>query len=906
MKTLYLLDGSGFIFRAYHALPPLTAPDKTPVGAVYGFCNMLQKMIKKAENDHIGVIFDAGSKTFRNDIYPDYKAHRPPPPEDLIPQFSLIREACSAYAVPSFESAGFEADDLIATYAKKARDEGYNVIIVSSDKDLMQLVQDGISMYDPMKNKDIGPEQVMEKFGVGPEYVGDVLALAGDSADNVPGVPGVGVKTAAELINTFGSLDGLYENVETIKQPKRREKLIDNKDKAYISRELVALHMDTPLPLEIDDLKPGTPNMETHVEFLHKMGFQTLIKRLYPDAPMPEVKPTSNAAAVQNEESNHAPIKTDHYECIQNIDHLHEFCAHLEKSLEFAVDTETTSLSIRDAKLVGISFATRERAAYIPIGHEGFDKQIPLDTVLTMVRPLLSNPGFLKIGQNLKYDLGVLKKYDVDITPYDDTMLLSYVLNGSLHRHNMDALSQKYLNHTPIPYKDIVGTGKKQLRFNQVSIEDATKYAAEDADITFKLWQIFKSKIAHEKLTTLYERVDRPIPTVVSAMEHEGILIDPKRLDDLGQDFSTRMEDLKTQIFEEVGHDFNLASPKQMGEVLFEELKLPAPKRTKTGAYVTDADVLEKLAAQGHPIVERILGWRALQKLQSTYIEGLKSCVNGETGRIHTSYSLTATSTGRFSSSDPNLQNIPVRSEDGKKIRSAFIAKSGHKLISLDYSQIELRLLAHFANVDTLMSAFKSKKDIHTLTASDIFGVGENDVTSDMRRKAKAINFGIIYGISAFGLAQQINVSNGEAADIIKNYFARYPGIEDYMVRYKQFAKDHGYVETLWGRRCYTPGIHDRNAMMRQFAERQAINAPLQGTNADMMKKAMTAIHAMLATDEFQTKMLLQVHDELVFEAPENEIDAASQKIKTIMESIIHLDVPLVVDMAVGDNWGEL
>ncbi|MCX7337851.1 MAG: DNA polymerase I [Alphaproteobacteria bacterium] len=903
LPKLYLIDGSGFIFRAFHALPPLKRSDGVPVGAVYGFCTMLVRLLEQLDHGKIAVVFDAGRQTFRHDIYPQYKANRLETPVDLIPQFPLIREACRAFAIPSVEQAGYEADDLLASYALTATNDGYQVIIVSSDKDLMQLVNDHVTLLDPIKNKVIDRDGVFEKFGVYPDHVIDVQALAGDSTDNVPGVPGIGIKTAAELINQFGDLDTLLAHANTIKQPKRRQSLIDNADAARISRQLVTLKQDTPLPLPIDDLTPQTLDSAARDSFLRAQGFNSLVGRL-------------GQKSGQKMDQKIAPAEMPScYKTVTTREELHQWINDTYKAGIVAVDTETTSLNAMQAQLVGISLAIDGvGACYIPLAHQSDQAQLPLGETLNLLQPLFLDPGILKVGHNLKYDLTVLEKYGVTITPWADTMLLSYCLDAGKNGHGLDELALRHLNHNTVKFADVAGTGKNQKTFDHVPIDQATFYAAEDADVTLRLYHLLQLRVQQEKKNTLYERIERPIIPVIVDMEVAGIKVDPVALNKCGDDFTTRAFALEEEIHQLAGRTFNVASPKQLGEILFDEMSLgasgPAPKKTKTGAYITDVDVLEKLSQQGHDLPARVLEWRSLAKLKSTYVEGLINAINPETGRVHTSFSLVGTTTGRLASSDPNLQNIPVRSEDGRKIRQAFIADKGCKLVSLDYSQIELRLLAHVAQVDPLIHAFREGHDIHKVTASQIFGIPLDAVTTEYRRRAKTINFGIIYGISAFGLAQQLGIPNFEAGAIIKAYFKQYPGIETYMERYKAIAREKGYVETLWGRRCYTPGINDNNPVSRQFAERQAINAPLQGSDADIVKMAMRKVHRFLQRDKTyaaapKTRLILQIHDELLFEVPEGEVQTTIPLIKGIMETVAQLSVPLVVGVGVGNDWDE-
>ncbi|MGV8947856.1 MAG: DNA polymerase I [Candidatus Paracaedibacter sp.] len=916
MTKLTLIDGSGYIFRAFHALPPMRRPDGVAVGAVYGFCAMLFKTLMENHTDSLVVVFDAGRQTFRQEIYPDYKAHRPDPPEDLIPQFQLIREACAAFNVASIEAVGFEADDLIATYAHHAHGEGYEVCIISSDKDLMQLVRPGVSMLDPIKNRPIGDAEVFEKFGVPPSKVVEVQALAGDSSDNVPGVPGIGIKTAAELINAYGDLETLLARAHEIKQPKRREALIENAEKARISRQLVYLRKDSPLPLALTDLKVRSLEQGVLNTFLRTQGFNSLIARIdrqYTAAPAPtgaqELPGFSITPALQ--------LQTG-YETVTTIEALNTWIAKAMASSIIAIDCETTSLNAVEAKLVGLSLATdKDQACYIPVAHQTEIPQLSIDLVLAALQPLLNNKNVLKVGHNLKYDLVVLGNYGVTISPLTDTMLMSYVLDAGKNGHGMDELAELHLGYKTIKFADVAGTGKAMKTFDYVPLDQATAYAAEDADITLQLYHVFYPRLIAEKMVHVFERLERPLVPVIAAMEQQGIRVDRLLLDRLGYEFSQQMTQLEKTIYKLAGREFNVGSPKQLGEVLFDEMgisissdtnstqKIKSPKKTKTGAYVTDVDVLESLAAQGHDLPARVLEWRGLSKLKSTYVDNLIAAVSPKTSRVHTSYSLAGTSTGRLSSSDPNLQNIPIRTENGRKIRQAFVADPGFRLVSLDYSQIELRLLAHMADVPALAEAFRKGMDIHTSTASTMFGIPPEQIDGTLRRKAKAINFGIIYGISAFGLANQLGIAQGEAAAYIKKYFETYPGIQDYMERCKEFARRHGYVQTLWGRKCYTLGIRDNNPVARQFAERQAINAPLQGSNADIIKRAMVHIPVLLQNLNSKTHMLLQVHDELIFEVPEAEINTTVAALKKLMENILILKVPLVVGVGIGNNWDE-
>jgi DNA polymerase I len=915
MPKLTLIDGSGYIFRAFHALPPLRRPDGVPVGAVYGFCSMLFKTLLENKTDSMVVVFDAGRQTFRQDIYPDYKAHRPDPPEDLIPQFQIIRDACSAFNVPTIESVGFEADDLIATYAHHARDAGYEVCIISSDKDLMQLVSHGISMLDPIKNRIIGEAEVIEKFGVPPSKVVDVQALAGDSSDNVPGVPGIGVKTAAELINTYGDLEKLLSQAHEIKQPKRREAIIENAEKARISRQLVSLRLDAPIPISLEDLKVRPTEQSPLNSFLRTQGFNSLIARI--ERQSNSIATSSNQELPGFSMSQASKTQTI-YQTVTTIESLKTWVEKAMNTPVVAIDTETTSLNAIQAQLVGISLAIgKDQACYIPLIHTASTPQLDTTLALETLKPLLTNPCVLKVGHNIKYDLVVLAKYGIDIAPLTDTMLMSYVLDAGKNGHGMDELAELHLGYNTIKFADVAGSGKAMKTFDHVPIDQATAYAAEDADVTLQLFHVFRSRLTAEKMVNVFERLERPLVAVIASMESQGIQVDRLLLDRLGHEFANQMAQLEAMIYKLAGRTFNVASPKQLGEILFDEmnlnvaqstngsLKIKPPKKTKTGAYVTDVDVLESLAAQGHELPARVLEWRGLAKLKSTYVDALIEAVSPQTSRVHTSYMLAGTSTGRIASSDPNLQNIPIRTENGRKIRQAFVASPQCRLVSLDYSQIELRLLAHMAEVPALVEAFRKGNDIHTITASTMFGIAPEEITADLRRQAKAINFGIIYGISPFGLSHQLGIAQSKAADYIKTYFETYPGIQQYMERCKELARRNGYVQTLWGRKCYTLGIQDNNPVARQFAERQAINAPLQGSNADIIKRAMIHIPTLLQKLKSSAHMLLQVHDELVFEVPEGELSETIPELKKLMENIVPLKVPLVVGVGIGNNWDE-
>ena len=914
-RHLYLIDGSGFIFRAYHALPPLTRSDGTPVGAVLGFCNMLYKLLQDTRDGdkptHLAVIFDAGRETFRNEIYPDYKAHRPEAPEDLIPQFSLIRDAVRAFNVPCIEMTGFEADDIIATYARQASEAGDKVTIVSSDKDLMQLVGDRVDMLDSMKDRRIDHDGVIEKFGVGPDKVVDVQSLAGDSTDNVPGVPGIGVKTAAELINTYGDLDTLLARAQEIRQPKRRERLIEFAEQARISRQLVRLKTDVPLEDPLDDLHVRDPEPHTLLTFLKDMEFRSLAAKV--EARLGDHMEEAGPAAP----SLIAPDGED-YRAITDMAELAVFIARAYRQGIVAVDTETTDLNCMRARLVGISLSVQAgEGVYIPVGHgtDGLDlagdqpKQLPLEDVIDALKPLLQDESVLKIGQNLKYDMLLLKRYGIELRPIDDTMLISYALEAGKRGHGLDEMAQRLLDKKLISFKDVAGSGKSQVTFDKVPIKQATDYAAEDADIALRLHAFLKPQLVPSRAVTVYETLERRMPEVLVQMEYNGVEVDRSVLSRLSGEFAQTMARLEDEIHDLAGHKFNLGSPKQLGEVLFEHMGLDGGKKGKTGAYATGADILEKLAADGHELPQKMLEWRQVAKLKNTYTDTLPGEINQETGRVHTSYSLASTTTGRLSSNDPNLQNIPIRSEEGRKIRQAFVAPKGTVLMSADYSQIELRLLAHMADIDVLKNAFHNGVDIHAMTASEVFGVPIEGMDPMTRRRAKAINFGIIYGISSFGLANQLGIGRKEAQDYIDSYFARFPGIRDYMERTKSFCREHGYVTTLFGRRCHMPMINEKNGARRAFAERAAINAPLQGTAADIMRRAMIRMHDALNASRLTARMLLQVHDELIFEVPEAEVDEMRELAVGVMQGAalpaVEIAVPLIVEANTGCNWDE-
>lgn len=916
---LYLIDGSAYIFRAYHALPPLTRKsDGAPVGAVSGFCNMIYKLLAdmKDEHDptHLAVIFDYSSKTFRNEIYSDYKANRPEPPEDLRPQFAMVRDATRAFNLPCIEMDGFEADDLIATYARQVEADGGEAVIISSDKDLMQLVTDKISMFDTMKNKAIGPDEVAEKFGLGPEHVIDIQALAGDSTDNVPGVPGIGIKTAAQLLEEYGDLETLLEKADGIKQKKRRENLIEFADQARISKELVTLKTDVDVKEPYADFTIRGLDHDKLLTFLNEMEFTTLTRRVQSDGGGEAVSgPAVEAAA--------APVSADkaEYETIYEEAALKKWIASAYQRGVIALDTETDSLNAMRANLVGVSLSVEVgKACYIPLGHgaDGLDlededagKQIKLEKAIKLLKPMLEDASVMKVGQNLKYDCVVLARYGVKVTPFDDTMLMSYALDNGKGGHGMDDLAQRHLDYQTIKFADIAGTGKKAKTFDQIPIKEASKYAAEDADITLRLYQTLQPRLAAEGKATVYQTLERPLAPVIVGMERAGIKIDASVLSKLSGEFAQRMGALEDEAYKLAGNEFKLGSPKQVSEILFGDLGLPGGRKTKTGAWSTKAEILEELAAEGHELPRVILDWRGLSKLKSTYTDSLPEDVNAETGRVHTSYALASTTTGRLSSNDPNLQNIPIRSEDGRKIRTAFIADKGNVLVSADYSQIELRLLAHIADLKSMKQAFADGVDIHAMTASEMFDVPIKDMDPMVRRRAKAINFGIIYGISAFGLANQLGISRSEAKDYIASYFEKFPGIRQYMDDTITSAKANGYVETIFGRRTYVGGINDKNPAMRGYAERQAINAPIQGSAADVIRRAMIRMPDALKAKKLKAQMLLQVHDELIFEVPKAQAEKTCDVVSEVMMGApapaTNLSVPLDVDARSGNNWDE-
>ncbi|HTK14451.1 MAG TPA: DNA polymerase I [Xanthobacteraceae bacterium] len=973
---VFLVDGSGYIFRAYHALPPLTRKsDGLQVNAVLGFCNMLWKLMRDMKPEekptHLAVVFDKSEHTFRNEMYAEYKAHRPEAPSDLIPQFGLIREAVRAFDIPVLEQSGFEADDLIATYARLACEAKATTTVVSSDKDLMQLVGPTVMMYDTMKDKRIGPAEVVEKFGVPPEKIIEVQALIGDSVDNVPGVPGIGVKTAAQLIGEYGTLEELLERAGEIKQQKRRESLIQYADQARLSKKLVTLDVNVPLEIGVADLAVHEPDYKQLVAFLKAMEFTTLTRRvaeqsgieaaeIEPDArlmsgaalPPPseaeaaeagvpdaaaepataKAKPAAAAGpgeltpttlvAQRADSVRKLPFDRSRYTIVRSLKDLNGWIARAQDQGFIAFDTETNSLDPMQAELCGVSLALApNEACYVPLSHrdggEGAglfmgkraDNQIPEADALAALKPLLEDESVLKIGQNLKFDWLIFRQRGITLAPYDDTMLMSYVLDAGRSDHGLDPLSMRYFSHKTIDFNEVAGSGKSKITFDCVTVEKAAEYAAEDADVTLRLWQVVKPRLTEERVTSVYETLERPLLSVLARMERRGIMIDRQTLSRLSGEFGQKAAGLEAEIQELAGQPINPGSPKQLGDVLFGKLGLPGGTKTKTGAWSTGARALEELAEMGHPLPQRILDWRQVSKLRSTYTDALPNYVNPTTGRVHTSFSLAATTTGRLSSSEPNLQNIPIRTEEGRKIRRAFIAAPGMKLVSADYSQIELRLLSEVANVPALRDAFRTGLDIHTMTASEMFGVPIKQMTPDVRRRAKAINFGIIYGISAFGLANQLGIERGEAGDYIKRYFERFPGIRDYMDETKEFCRKNGFVVTLFGRKCHYPDIRNSNPSIRAFNERAAINARLQGSAADIIRRAMTRVEPALEKAKLSAQMLLQVHDELIFEVPEGEVKKTLPLVKSVMEDAPHpalqLHVPLQVEARAADNWDD-
>jgi DNA polymerase I len=909
---LYLIDGSGYIFRAYHRLPPLTNRHGVPAGAVYGFTTMLWKLLDdlhKADGPtHLAVIFDAGSHTFRNDMYDKYKAHRPPPPEDLIPQFPLIRDATRAFSVPCIEEAGLEADDIIACYSKAALAEGWRVTIVSSDKDLMQLIEPGLDLYDTMNNRRIGPDYVVEKFGVRPEKLGDVLALMGDSVDNVPGVPGIGPKTASQLIVEHGDLEAVLAAAESIAKPKLRQSLIDHADNARLSRELVRLVCDRPLPEPLDGLSMKGIPPEPLREFLAEQGFKSLLLKVGGATELAQAPATVSA-----EEEQATPFVHKDYETVTSVEALDRWITESFEAGVVAIDTETDDKDCVRATLVGISMAYAPgKACYIPVGHSGDGllsappEQLARELVLDRLKPLLESQAVLKVGQNLKYDLIMFRKHGVDVAPYDDTMLLSYDLDAGLGQHGMDDLAKRHLDHACIEFKTVCGTGKSSITFDKVQLDQATEYAAEDADVTLRLWRKLKPRLSREAATRVYELVDRPLVPVVAEMERAGILVDREELARLSAEFAGEIMRLEGEVHALAGGPFQIGSPQQLGKILFEGLGLKGGKKGKSGAWSTDVTELERLAADGAEIANKVLDWRQVSKLKATYTDALQQQINPASGgRVHTSFGLATAQTGRLSSTDPNLQNIPIRTDTGRRIREAFVAAPGNVLLSADYSQIELRLAAHMADVPPLREAFARGDDIHNLTAMELFG----EVNRETRGRAKTINFAILYGISAFGLAGRLGVDRGEAQAMITRYFDRFPGINRYIADTLTTVREKGYVTTLFGRKTHLPMIRSAKQSERQSAERQAINAPIQGTSADIIKRAMARMNGALAGAGLgHVRMLLQVHDELVFELPEADVEGASTVIRDVManaaEPAITLSVPLGVEIGTGRSWG--
>ena len=913
----YLIDGSGYIFRAYYALPPLTRKsDGLPVGAVSGFCNMLFKLLEDSKSDdnlekptHFAVIFDSARKNFRNEIYSEYKGNRSEAPDDLIPQFEYIRQSVKAFNLPSIELINYEADDLIATYVEKILDLGAKVTIVSSDKDLMQLYKKGVRIYDPMKNKFINQDDVHNKFGVTPEKVIDVQSLAGDSTDNVPGVPGIGVKTAAELINQYGTLENLLKNASKIKQNKRRETLINNKDEAIISKKLVTLKKDVPVKNKIEEFKLKSVDQEKLYTFLREMEFNRLLS-----SAISKYGGTNNPGTKEIDKNSEktAEIKKKNYELIKNEKEIEDWMKESEEIGEFAIDTETTSLDPHTAKLVGISISNRiGNACYIPLNHVS-GNNLNEKKVLSVLKNYLEDESIKKVGQNIKFDFIVFYHRGITLNSMEDTMLMSYTLDAGKNRHNMDTLSEIHLGHKTIKFKDLVGTGKKQLNFSEVNISEAKDYAAEDADITFRLYKIFSKSLKAEKLLNIYELFEKPLIKILAEMEIKGIKLDKSSLNKLSSKFSTKIQKLEKSIFKISKKIFNIGSTKQLGEIMYNDLKIAALKKTKKGSFATSASVLEDLAFKGYEFPKLILEWRQISKLKNTYSDALPEYINHNTKRVHTSFLLAATTTGRLASSDPNLQNIPIKSDDGKDIRKAFVSEKNNKLISADYNQVEMRILADLADVKQLKKAFLNNEDIHTLTASQVFGKEINKIDSETRRKAKAINFGIIYGISQYGLAKQINVSNNEAEEFLNSYFKKFPEIKDYMKTTVNFCRKSGYVSNIFGRKTHLTGINDKNFNVRNFQERAAINAPIQGSASEIMRLAMIRINKEISNNKNNSlKMLLQIHDELIFEESSKETKKSTKLIKDLMLSVkdseLHsFSIPLLVDVNIGENWGEL
>ena len=912
----YLIDGSGYIFRAYYALPPLSRKsDGMPTGAVSGFCSMLFKLLedsKSPENKdkptHFAVIFDSARKNFRNEIYPDYKGNRSEAPEDLIPQFDYIRKSVVAFNLPSIELINYEADDLIATYSDQVIKEGAKVTIVSSDKDLMQLYNKNVRIYDPLKSKFINEEDIDKKFGVSPEKIVDVQALAGDSSDNVPGVPGIGIKTAAELINQYGNLDNLLKHAKEIKQNKRRETLIENKDKAIISKKLVTLKKDVPVKNKINEFSLKEIDKEKLYNFLREMEFNRLLSSVI--STYGEVNFSNNNQ--KTDKNNNHEISSKNYKLIENESDISDWLTEAEENGEISIDTETSSLDPHQAKLVGISLSTKPgNACYIPLNHTK-GKNLNEKKIIEILKPILEDKSVKKIGQNIKFDYIILYHRGIDMKPLEDTMLMSYVLDAGKNKHNMDTLSEIHLNHKPITYKELVGTGKKQINFSEVDIKNAKNYASEDADITYRLYKIFLKNLKSEKLLNIYETFEKPLIKILALMEINGIKLDENFLKTLSIKFDKKINILEKEIFKISKKEFKIGSTKQLGEIMYNELKIASLKKTKKGSFATNANVLEDLAFKGHKLPKLVLDWRQVTKLKNTYSDSLQEHINPKTKRVHTSFLLAATTTGRLASSEPNLQNIPIKSEDGKDIRKAFISEKNFSLISADYNQIEMRILADLADVKELKKAFKNNEDVHSLTASQVFNIDVSKIDTDKRRKAKAINFGIIYGISQYGLAKQINVTNTEAEEFLNSYFLKFPEIKEYMNSTIKFCRNSGYVNNIFGRRTHITGINDKNFNVRNFQERAAINAPIQGSASEIMRLAMIRVSNKLKDiNNNDIRLLLQIHDELIFEVPKKNVDKISKVIKDEMISVINSDlhtfsIPLLVDLNIGNNWGLL
>ena len=913
----YLIDGSGYIFRAYYALPPLTRnSDGLPVGAVSGFCNMLFKLLEDSKSDdnlqkptHFAVIFDSARKNFRNEIYSAYKGNRSETPDDLVPQFEYIRKSVKAFNLPSIELINYEADDLIATYVEHILKEGAKVTIVSSDKDLMQLYKKDVRIYDPMKNKFITPEDINNKFGVDPKKVVDVQSLAGDSSDNIPGVPGIGVKIAAELINKYGTLEKLLEKAHEIKQNKRRETILENKDKAIVSKKLVTLKKDVPVKVKIEEFIFKEIDKDKLYKYLREMEFNRLLSKVISTYGEPALT-DKNIDFYQKEKQT--SINKENYYLIKNEKEIDKWIEEAEENGELAIDTETSSLDAHQADLIGVSLSTKiGKACYIPIGHNS-GACIKKEIVIKKLKTLLEDKSVKKIGQNIKFDFIVLNNHGIEMSSMEDTMLMSYVLDAGKNRHNMDTLSEIHLNHKTISFKELVGSGKNQINFNEVELNKAMEYAAEDADITYRLYKIFNKNLKLEKLTNIYEIFEKPLIKILAFMEIKGIKVDSKFLEKLSIKFKKKIKDLEKEIFKISKKEFNIGSPKQLGEIIYNELKIAVLKKTRKGSFATNVNVLEDLAFKGHRFPQLILDWRQISKLKNTYSDSLQEHINLNTKRVHTSFLLAATTTGRLASSNPNLQNIPIKSEDGKEIRKAFISEKGFTLISADYNQIEMRILADLADVKELKKAFRNNEDIHSLTASQVFNIDIKKIDQDTRRKAKAINFGIIYGISQYGLAKQIMVSNNEAEQFLKSYFTKFPEIKEYMNSTIKFCRKSGYVNNIFGRRTYIKGINDKNYNVRNFQERAAINAPIQGSAAEIMRLAMIRLNKRFKDlKNIQSKVLLQIHDELIFEVPNIELKKISTIIKEEMTSVVNsnlhsFSIPLTVDINSGNNWGML